>query len=64
MTYINVSSKLVNKVPVCRYGSLEDLRDAVYYLAGDGSAYMTGGILQVDGAYVRTSSENKVVDLI
>ena len=43
------AQKLVKKIPIRRYGNLEDLREAIYYLAGDGSAYMTGGILQVDG---------------
>jgi 3-oxoacyl-[acyl-carrier protein] reductase len=34
-----------------RYGTAEDIADAVAYLAGDGGRYITGTALTVDGGF-------------
>ena len=39
-------------IPVGRFGTPEDIANAVAFLAGSGSAYITGQVLQVDGGMV------------
>lgn len=41
----------VESTPAGRLGQPEDLRGAVIYLASEGSSYMTGEIVRVDGGY-------------
>lgn len=43
--------ELVDRVPLGRFGQPEDLSGAVVYLASAASAYVTGSVLVVDGAY-------------
>lgn len=45
----DMQAKIVERVPLGRVGDVEDIAAAVKYLAGDGAAYVTGAILQVDG---------------
>lgn len=40
---------LLATIPMARLGAPEDVADAVAFLAGDGSAYITGQVLGVDG---------------
>ncbi|MBE3640214.1 SDR family NAD(P)-dependent oxidoreductase [Mangrovicoccus algicola] len=40
------------KIPMGRFGRLEDLEAAVLYLASDASCYVTGQILGIDGGYL------------
>jgi NAD(P)-dependent dehydrogenase (short-subunit alcohol dehydrogenase family) len=40
-------------IPVRRYGSADEVAEAVVYLAGDGASYVTGTTLVVDGGYLR-----------
>ena len=42
---------LIERVPLGRFGHGQDLAGAVVYLASDASAYVSGHILVVDGAY-------------
>ena len=42
---------IIDRVPLGRLGSGEDLAGAVVYLASGASAYMSGHILVIDGAY-------------
>jgi len=43
--------ELVGRVPLGRFGTGQDLAAAVVYLASDASAYVSGSVLVVDGAY-------------
>jgi NAD(P)-dependent dehydrogenase (short-subunit alcohol dehydrogenase family) len=40
---------MLSKIPMGRFGGLQDLSGAAIFLASDASAYMTGQILYVDG---------------
>jgi 3-oxoacyl-[acyl-carrier protein] reductase len=40
---------LQNQIPLRRLGQPEDVAEAVLFLAGDASAYITGQIISVDG---------------
>ena len=41
--------KLIDHIPLKRIGSAEDIAAAALFLASDGSAYITGQIISVDG---------------
>jgi 3-oxoacyl-[acyl-carrier protein] reductase len=43
---------LLHMVPAGRRGTPEDVAEAVAFLAGDGAAYITGQVLNVDGGLV------------
>lgn len=43
---------MLAKIPVGRFGALEDLVGSAIYLASDASQYVTGQILCVDGGYL------------
>jgi gluconate 5-dehydrogenase len=43
---------MLAKIPMGRFGRLEDLAGATVFLCSDASAYMTGQILYVDGGYL------------
>ncbi len=43
--------ELIDRVPLGRFGTGQDLAGAVIYLASDASAYVSGSVLVVDGAY-------------
>jgi len=44
-------NELVGRIPLGRFGTGQDLAGAVVYLASDASAYVTGSVLVIDGAY-------------
>ena len=44
-------AELVGRVPLGRFGSDIDLAGAVVFLASEASAFVTGHVLVVDGAY-------------
>jgi len=48
----DVKARMLGAIPMGRLGSPEDVADAVVFLAGDGSAYMTGQVLNVSGGMV------------
>jgi len=43
--------ELLGRVPLGRFGTGQDLAAAVVYLASDASAYVSGSVLVIDGAY-------------
>lgn len=44
-----VQEALVSRIPLGRVGSVEDVANAVLYLAGDEASYLTGTVLHVNG---------------
>lgn len=43
---------MLEKIPLQRFGQLDDLIGSAIFLASDASAYMTGQVLYVDGGYL------------
>lgn len=43
---------MLGKIPMQRFGTLEDVRGAVVFLASDASSYVTGQCLGVDGGFL------------
>ncbi|WP_026783274.1 SDR family NAD(P)-dependent oxidoreductase [Pleomorphomonas koreensis] len=43
---------MLGKIPLGRFGALDDLAGAVIFLASDASAYVTGQCIPVDGGYL------------
>jgi NAD(P)-dependent dehydrogenase (short-subunit alcohol dehydrogenase family) len=48
----NVKAKWENKIPLGRYGLVEDIAQATAFLLSDASAWMTGQTLLVDGGMI------------
>jgi len=47
-----VKDALLRQIPLGRFGSVEDIANAIAFLASDEAAYITGQILVVDGGMV------------
>ena len=45
-------SQLMERIPMKRWGSIEDMGGAALYLASDASAYVNGELLTVDGGWM------------
>lgn len=43
---------LADEIPMGRFGRPEEVADLVWYLAGSASAYLTGQVITLDGAYL------------
>jgi 3-oxoacyl-[acyl-carrier protein] reductase len=41
--------KAVTRIPLGRFGTAEEVAQSVLFLAGDGSRYITGQVIQIDG---------------
>ena len=39
------------KVPLGRYGALEELNECLLMLSGDQSKYLTGAVIPIDGGH-------------
>mgnify|MGYP001140781893 CR=1 FL=1 len=47
-----IRGKMLNAIPMARFGSPEEVANVVLFLASDVSAYITGQVLTVDGGMV------------
>jgi NAD(P)-dependent dehydrogenase (short-subunit alcohol dehydrogenase family) len=45
-------TRMLEKIPLRRFGNLDDLKGAAVFLCSDAAAYITGQILYVDGGYL------------
>jgi NAD(P)-dependent dehydrogenase (short-subunit alcohol dehydrogenase family) len=43
---------MLGKIPLARFGRLDDLGGAAIFLSSDAAAYITGVCLPVDGGYL------------
>jgi gluconate 5-dehydrogenase len=43
---------MLQKIPMKRFGRLEELGGAVVFLCSDAAAYITGQIIYIDGGYL------------
>jgi NAD(P)-dependent dehydrogenase (short-subunit alcohol dehydrogenase family) len=48
----NQGAKLTAHIPMRRFGTEDELKGAILFLASEASSYVTGAILPVDGGYV------------
>jgi len=46
-----LASQVLSRTPLGRFGDAAELTDATAFLAGDGSGYMTGHVIAIDGGY-------------
>ena len=49
-----LSSRILSRTPLNRFGSTEEIAKAVAFLSSDGASFITGAILPVDGGYLVT----------
>jgi 3-oxoacyl-[acyl-carrier protein] reductase len=48
----DLRKELLGRIPLNSFGQPEDIANAVLFLAGPGSRYITGQVLTVDGGMV------------
>ena len=48
----NLKAQLIKRTPLGRFGTTEEIANAVAFLASDEAAYITGQVLAVDGGLV------------
>ena len=44
--------QILDRIPMGRFGSAEDVAQAVLFLCGEGAAYITGQVLTIDGGLI------------
>jgi len=44
--------QILSRIPMGRFGSAEDVSDAVLFLCSDGASYITGQVLTIDGGMI------------
>jgi NAD(P)-dependent dehydrogenase (short-subunit alcohol dehydrogenase family) len=50
--FAQVKKEIINRIPLSRVATEEDVKALAVFLASDASAYVTGAILNVDGGYL------------
>ena len=48
----NWQKSMLNKIPMKRFGKMEDLDGIIIFLASNASSYITGQIFYVDGGFI------------
>ena len=44
--------KILARIPMGRFGTPEDVAEAVIFLSSDGASYITGQVLTIDGGMI------------
>jgi 3-oxoacyl-[acyl-carrier protein] reductase len=44
--------RILERIPMGRFGSPEDVAEAVTFLCGEGAGYITGQVLTIDGGMI------------
>ena len=44
--------KILDRIPMGRFGAAEDVAEAVLFLCGEGAGYITGQVLTIDGGLI------------
>ena len=44
--------KILSNIPMGRFGTPEDVAEAVVFFASDGASYITGQVLTIDGGMI------------
>ena len=47
-----IQDKILSTIPMGRFGTPEDVAEAVVFLASDGASYITGQVLTIDGGMI------------
>jgi 3-oxoacyl-[acyl-carrier protein] reductase len=45
-------SQILSRIPMARFGTAEDVAEAVVFLCSDGAGYITGQVLTIDGGLI------------
>lgn len=48
----DTQKQILGKIPMGRFGTAEDVSQAVLFLCGDGAGYITGQVLTIDGGLI------------
>ena len=43
------TDKIVEKLPICRTGSTDEVADVIFFLCSDASSYVTGTEIEING---------------
>ena len=49
---VETQDKILSTIPMGRFGTPEDVAEAVVFLASDGASYITGQVLTIDGGMI------------
>jgi len=45
-------AKILDRIPMGRFGTAEDVAESVVFLCSDGASYITGQVLTIDGGMI------------